>query len=403
MLGRWLPGSTLKISTFHCFGTLYREQRKESMKRDMVQMPPNQAQKEYLRARWRRNETNYLWEVRERRQKVDVNVFVEIKTIGHWWLISHPTWFFDLLGWLGAFGVVSLVKEMSSNYLFAINQASGIGNNHLLGHSGWYDAQRPRRPCPGWVCDVLKNSPLWSIPHEGQSDSQTLLQLPGPWPSISGGYQDMFSQGCRRDLISTSFPYLSGAWLNTWAVVTFSICWWKEMSLKKILPDSILLRLFTIVKDTLHDFWLIFWRWFCSHHRYIHRDIKPDASPFLSLTTIWTWCWPTYNFLFDPEGHIKLSELGLESVTLFLLSQKNNLTFNFHILDQHRSPWGSRSFLYLNLVCLKRKHTKCSWSDYEQQRLHMLHKHGIYLKDSNGIADGRRGGAGWYLHMAREK
>jgi hypothetical protein len=28
--------------------------------------------------------------------------------------------------------------------------------------------------------------------------------------------------------------------------------------------------------------------------------------------------------------------------------------------------------------------------DYEQQRLHLLHKHGIDLEDPNGIADGRK-------------
>lgn len=28
--------------------------------------------------------------------------------------------------------------------------------------------------------------------------------------------------------------------------------------------------------------------------------------------------------------------------------------------------------------------------DYEQQRLHLLHKHGIDLDDSNGIADGKK-------------
>ena len=28
--------------------------------------------------------------------------------------------------------------------------------------------------------------------------------------------------------------------------------------------------------------------------------------------------------------------------------------------------------------------------DYEQQRLHLLHKHGIDLEDTNGIADGRK-------------
>ena len=71
-----------------------REQRKESMERDMVQMQLNQAQKEFLRARWRKNETDYL---RERRQKVDVSAFVKLKTIGHGWIFFHLTRLFDLL------------------------------------------------------------------------------------------------------------------------------------------------------------------------------------------------------------------------------------------------------------------------------------------------------------------
>ena len=59
-----------------------REQRKESMERDMAQMQLNQGQKELLRARWLKNETDYL---RERRQKVDVSAFVKLKIIGHGW------------------------------------------------------------------------------------------------------------------------------------------------------------------------------------------------------------------------------------------------------------------------------------------------------------------------------
>lgn len=65
-----------------------REQRKESMERDMIQMQLSQAQKELLRARWRKNETDYL---RERRQKVDVSAFVKLKTIGHGWSFTYPT------------------------------------------------------------------------------------------------------------------------------------------------------------------------------------------------------------------------------------------------------------------------------------------------------------------------
>ncbi|TEB37406.1 kinase-like protein [Coprinellus micaceus] len=70
----------------------------------------------------------------------------------------------------------------------------------------------------------------------------------------------------------------------------------------------------------------------CHKHGFIHRDIKPD------------------NFLFGPDGHIKLSDFGLAT-------------------DLH---WAHDT------------------SYYEQQRQHLLHKYGIDLDDPNGIADGRK-------------
>lgn len=57
-----------------------REQRRLAMERDMAAMQLSQAQKEQLRARWRKNETDYL---REQRRKVDVSAFIKLKTIGH--------------------------------------------------------------------------------------------------------------------------------------------------------------------------------------------------------------------------------------------------------------------------------------------------------------------------------
>lgn len=57
-----------------------REQRRLAMEKEMMTMQFSEAQKDYIRGRWRQNETDYL---RERRRKVDVNAFVKLKTIGH--------------------------------------------------------------------------------------------------------------------------------------------------------------------------------------------------------------------------------------------------------------------------------------------------------------------------------
>lgn len=57
-----------------------REQRRLAMERDMAEMQLSHEQKDNLRARWRRNESDYL---RECRKKVDASAFIKLKTIGH--------------------------------------------------------------------------------------------------------------------------------------------------------------------------------------------------------------------------------------------------------------------------------------------------------------------------------
>lgn len=101
-----------------------REQRRLAMERDMANMQLSESQKEYLRGRWRQNETDYL---RECRRKVDVSAFVKLKTIGHGMAFVLNLLLHSLHSViLGAFGVVSLVRERSTGQLFAMKQVIGL-------------------------------------------------------------------------------------------------------------------------------------------------------------------------------------------------------------------------------------------------------------------------------------
>lgn len=84
-----------------------RDQREVALERDLAQMVHlTEVQKEEIRERWRKNETEYL---REKRRKVSAEAFTKLKVIGH-----------------GAFGIVSLVKEHSTGQLYAMKQVSYI-------------------------------------------------------------------------------------------------------------------------------------------------------------------------------------------------------------------------------------------------------------------------------------
>ncbi|CCM01470.1 uncharacterized protein FIBRA_03524 [Fibroporia radiculosa] len=217
-----------------------REQRRIAMEKDMANMQLSEAQKEYLRGRWRQNETDYL---RERRKKVDVSAFVKLKTVGH-----------------GAFGVVSLVRERSTGQIFAMKQ---LRKTDMLrkGQEGHVRAER----------DILKSASLVST----SGGAEWIVRL-------YYSFQD-------RDHLYLVLEYMGGG-------------------------------------DLLNLL--------------IERDVFDED---------FTRFYVAENFLFDPDGHIKLSDFGLAT-------------------DLH---WAHDT------------------SYYEQQRLHLLHKHGIDLED-NHTQDGMR-------------
>ena len=82
---------------------LPREQRRIALENDLATMTHlTPLAKEEIRERWRRNESDYL---REKRQKVSAEAFIRLEVIGH-----------------GVFGIVSLVREKVSGKLYAMKQ-----------------------------------------------------------------------------------------------------------------------------------------------------------------------------------------------------------------------------------------------------------------------------------------
>lgn len=90
----------------HYYGILKRprdrDQRRAALERELASANMTDAHRRKLRAAWILSETEHL---RSLRNKVTVNAFTKIKTIGH-----------------GAFGVVSLVREQGSGELYAMKK-----------------------------------------------------------------------------------------------------------------------------------------------------------------------------------------------------------------------------------------------------------------------------------------
>ncbi|KAF9517664.1 hypothetical protein BS47DRAFT_1371293 [Hydnum rufescens UP504] len=240
-----------------------REQRRLALERDLLQMGHlPEAAKNEIRERWRKNETDYL---RQKRQRVSPEAFSRLKVIGH-----------------GAFGVVTLVREKSSGGLYAMKQLRKV-DMLRKGQEGHVRAER----------DVLKAASLvpsssiheWIIKlHYSFQDRENLYLI---LEYMGGG--DLLNLLIERDVFEESFTRFYVA----------------EMILA--------------IEQ-------------CHQQGFIHRDIKPD------------------NFLFDPHGHIKLSDFGLAT-------------------DLH---WAHDT------------------SYYEQQRKDLLRKHGIDLQDGQTTGLGTR-------------
>ncbi|KDQ21430.1 hypothetical protein BOTBODRAFT_25873 [Botryobasidium botryosum FD-172 SS1] len=234
-----------------------REQRRLALEADLEKLRMTEEEKEDIRVKWRRNETDYL---REKRVKVRPEGFTKLKVIGH-----------------GAFGVVYLVRERSTGQLYAMKQ---LRKTDMLrkGQEGHVRAER----------DVLKSAAL--VPaHVGGADWIVKLHY---------SFQD-------SDHLYLVLEFMGGGDLLNLLIERDTF---EEEFTRFYIAEMIL-----AIEQ-------------CHKQGFIHRDIKPD------------------NFLFDPNGHIKLSDFGLAT-------------------DLH---WAHDT------------------SYYEQQRKDLLHKYGIDLEDGKG-------------------
>jgi len=225
-----------------------RDQRKKLMVDELMRLNINDYDREEIMKNWNRSETAYLREIRNR---VGIENFKKLKTIGH-----------------GAFGVVSLVREEITGELLAMKQ---MKKSDMLrrGQEGHVRAERDLMSAASSICRWIVR-----LVYSFQDVDHLYLVM----EYMGGG--DMLNLLIQRD----TFPE----------------------SMAKFYVAEMILAI-----EEAHKL------------GYIHRDIKPD------------------NFLFDRDGHVKLSDFGLAT--------------DFH--------WAHDA------------------AYYEHQRIALLRKHGIDLED----------------------
>lgn len=96
--------------------------------------------------------------------------------------------------------------------------------------------------------------------------------------------------------------------------------------------------------------------------------------------------------MFDPEGHIRLSDFGLASVSAKLSGDLGPIFGSSANLPPFTAPTFTGRMTH-HVTRRSYSHGKLvidSSTDYEQQRRQLLHKHGIDLDDGNGLMDGTK-------------
>ncbi|GJJ76388.1 hypothetical protein EMPS_08747 [Entomortierella parvispora] len=195
-----------------------RSRRRLQLERQLESLGISEQAKAEMRKEWMENETDYM---RLLREKISVNSFLILKTIGH-----------------GAFGVVKLVQEKETGLYFAM-KVMRKADMLKKGQEGHVRAERD-------LMTAASESAVWIVKLIYSFQDADHLYLVMEY--MSGG--DLLNLLIEKDIFEEDFA--------KFYVAEMVLCIEEAHKLG-----------------------------------YIHRDIKPD------------------NFLFNKEGHIKLSDFGL--------------------------------------------------------------------------------------------